>query len=128
MNTNLPAIDKVFVLMLENRSFDHMLGFSEIRGIDAITGKSRSLNGLEADKYFNLDSRGRHIYATTGAAATITKDAGHEFEDVVEQLGGSSAKVDPVTGVYPKAINSGFVTNYRPDNEGSVPVMQCFGR
>ena len=31
-------IKHVFVLMLENRSFDHMLGFSGINGTDAASG------------------------------------------------------------------------------------------
>ena len=38
MNNGLAAvlgIEHVFVLMLENRSFDHMLGFSGITGKDA---------------------------------------------------------------------------------------------
>lgn len=39
-------IEHVFVLMLENRSFDHMLGFSGISGIDAATGLQTTLNGL----------------------------------------------------------------------------------
>jgi phospholipase C len=30
----------IFVLMLENRSFDHMLGFSGITGVDAVTGNT----------------------------------------------------------------------------------------
>jgi phospholipase C len=40
------AIRHVFVLMLENRSFDHMLGFSGIRGIDAVTGINTEIRGL----------------------------------------------------------------------------------
>jgi phospholipase C len=31
-------IQHVFVLMLENRSLDHLLGFSEIAGTDAVSG------------------------------------------------------------------------------------------
>jgi phospholipase C len=40
------GIQHIFVLMLENRSFDHMLGFSGIRGTDAVTGAPTSINGL----------------------------------------------------------------------------------
>ena len=36
----------VFVLMLENRSFDHMLGFSGIAGVDAVTGAKTQIDGL----------------------------------------------------------------------------------
>jgi len=32
--------------MLENRSFDHMLGFSGISGTDAVSGRPTSINGL----------------------------------------------------------------------------------
>ena len=38
-------IKHVFVLMLENRSFDHMLGFSGITGTDAKTGKPTIIDG-----------------------------------------------------------------------------------
>jgi phospholipase C len=44
----------VFVLVLENRSFDHMLGFSGITGTDAVNGERRSIEGLvgtEANSY-----------------------------------------------------------------------------
>ena len=33
------SVQHVFVLRLENRSFDHMLGFSMISGRDAETGQ-----------------------------------------------------------------------------------------
>jgi phospholipase C len=34
----MASIKHLFVLMLENRSFDHMLGFADLAGIDAVTG------------------------------------------------------------------------------------------
>jgi phospholipase C len=40
-------IKNIFVLMLENRSFDHMLGFSGITGIDAGTGAQTAIHGLD---------------------------------------------------------------------------------
>ncbi len=129
MNTNIPAIDKVFVLVLENRSFDHMLGFSNIQGTDVITGKTRTINGLTDGKYFNLDPQGQLVYATIGASASLTRDPGHEFKDVLEQLCGTGASIDTSTGAYPKLTNSGFVSNYRSHatEPGPVPVMQGFG-
>jgi phospholipase C len=39
-------IEHIFVLMLENRSFDHMLGYSGITGADASTGTSTTIRGL----------------------------------------------------------------------------------
>ena len=40
------GIKHVFVLMLENRSFDHMLGFSGITGTDAALRRPTTINGL----------------------------------------------------------------------------------
>jgi phospholipase C len=40
------AIEHIFVLMLENRSFDHMLGFSGLTGIDAASGVPTEIVGL----------------------------------------------------------------------------------
>lgn len=34
------AIEHGFVLMLENRAFDDMLGFAGLEGTDAITGQA----------------------------------------------------------------------------------------
>ncbi len=127
-NINTPVVKKVFVLMLENRSFDHMLGFSGLDGTDAITGKPRSINGLQPGKYFNRDSSGNLLYASTGAAYDLKEDPGHEFNDVVEQLCGAGAAVDPLTGRYPRVTNSAFVLNYLRQHPSTspVPVMQCF--
>jgi phospholipase C len=41
---NRGPIRHVFVLMLENRSFDHMLGFSKITGVD-VDGTQTSVDG-----------------------------------------------------------------------------------
>lgn len=39
-NDNLQnRIKHIFVVMLENRSFDHMLGFSNLLGMDAVSGQ-----------------------------------------------------------------------------------------
>ena len=42
----MAQITHVFVLMLENRSFDNLLGFSGITGTDAATGLPTSIDGL----------------------------------------------------------------------------------
>jgi phospholipase C len=39
-------LTNIFVLMLENRSFDHMLGFSGITGFDTETGAPTAVKGL----------------------------------------------------------------------------------
>lgn len=52
-------VRNVFVLMLENRSFDHMLGFSAIKGFDAATGAPTVIDGLDGTHPTN--TRGRPI-------------------------------------------------------------------
>jgi phospholipase C len=44
-------IKHVFVLMLENRSFDHMLGFSGLTGTDAATGQPTFIDGLNGFRH-----------------------------------------------------------------------------
>lgn len=92
-------ITNVFVVMLENHSFDNMFALSGIQGITTAT---------TAD--FNAYS-GTNYYVGSNAPLSMPTDPGHEFLDVVEQLGGAGASY-PSGGPYPAVNNSGFVTNY----------------
>src|SRR5207248_2029329 len=58
---NPDRIQHVFVLMLENRSFDHLLGFSNLQGIDAVTGQSTTIEGLDTARDWNLDPHGKKV-------------------------------------------------------------------
>ncbi len=133
------GIKHVFVLMLENRSFDHMLGFSGISGTDAITRNPTSFDGLVDNPHYNLDpgdpaattNAQIQVFANTPADFKIPvedKDPGHEFNDVVEQLSGRGlAYPDPATGKYPPINNEGFIASYR-DHGSAHPtnIMKCF--
>src|SRR5690242_17243779 len=102
-------IKNVFVLMLENRSFDHMLGFSAIAGIDAASDTPTVIDGLqgtESNKY----QQQTYVVAHP-APYRMPVDPGHEFIDVVLQLCGESASYPP-GGAYPPIDNSGFVADY----------------
>ncbi|QSR85768.1 phosphoesterase [Methylacidimicrobium sp. B4] len=109
-------IQHVFVLMLENRSFDHLLGFSDITGVDASTGQPTRINNLMGHPSSNIDPRtSATIPAATPADFALSAEAGdpgHEFEDVLEQLVGAGAVYAPGKP-YPPITNSGFVANYR---------------
>ena len=101
-------LTNIFVLMLENRSFDHMLGFSGITGFDAETGAPttiRALAGTESNSY-----RGQVYSVSRGADETMPVDPGHEFLDVLEELCGTDAAYLP-GGNYPSIDNSGFVSD-----------------
>ncbi len=113
-------IKHVFVVMLENRAFDHLLGLSHLQGIDAVSGQPTTLDGLNASNDWNLDPHGKKVVASSPADWTMPFDPGHEFTDVQEQLCGAG-------GTYPHITTSGFVTNYSkidPANPGEI--MKCY--
>lgn len=102
------AITNVFVLMLENHSFDHIFAMSGIPGIRAATT-------ADSNKYY-----GQTYFVKDGAPASMTTDPGHEFADVAEQL---------------FADNGGFAINYATSlsEDTGVPakdhigdIMACF--
>jgi phospholipase C len=110
------AIKHVFVLMLENRSFDNMLGFSGINGIDAETGQPTKVDGLNGSESNSFG--GRTYTVATGAADVMSIGPGHDFTDVLEQLCGPDAAYSS-GGAYPPIDNSGYVASYakRVENE-----------
>jgi hypothetical protein len=77
--TSVPQnIKHVFVLMLENRSLDHMLGFSGITGTDAVSGQATKIQGLVGN-----ESNGG-FQVSQPADWTMPVDPCHEFNCVLE--------------------------------------------
>src|SRR5438105_3376214 len=114
----LSDIKHVFVLMLENRSFDHMLGYSGITGrLANDLSKIVSIEGIDPNNPPKIKT---DFFVPPSAAiandapfAIKQTDPGHEFEDVMVQLTG---RADPmlIAGSYPGSLdNSGFVVNYK---------------
>ncbi len=122
------GIEHVFVLMLENRSFDHMLGFSGIGGTDAESGALTMINGLSGTESNVFDG---HSYTVSqDADFRMTCDPGHEFGDVLNQLCGTSPGFVP-GGPYPPIDNSGFAAAFAVSGAikaGVSPgdVMRCY--
>jgi len=114
----MPAqIKHLVVLMMENRSFDHMLGFmqSPTYGIDGLDGTQ-----------MNRDSSGELVRVTNDAqySGDLPADPSHDFEDVMEQMFGTQS---PPAGQLPDM--SGFVTNYERftnDRVKASAIMHCF--
>ena len=120
------VVSHVFVLMLENHSFDNIFGFSGIPGmITSAPGASNAYNGVTYP-------------AESPAPAAMPTDPGHEFLDVVEQLAGQGASFTPGKP-YPPITNSGYAANYatsrteitsgnpRLPTSGEIgDVMKCF--
>ena len=114
-------IKHAFVLMLENRSLDHMLGFSGITGKDAVNGTNTKINGLTG----NETNSGLKVSQPADWAMPV--DPCHEFPCVVEQLCGAGANY-PHGGLYPTIDNSGFVSNYTNNGGAANPgeIMKCY--
>ena len=100
-------IKHVFVLMLENRSFDHLLGFSGITGTDAVSLEPRTIPTPTGSNRY----REATYTQATPAINPMPVDPGHEFTDTVEELCGPGVKY-PRGGPYPPITNSGYVANY----------------
>jgi phospholipase C len=113
----MPEIKHIVVLMLENRSFDHLLGW--------LQSDDYKIDGLDGSQ-LNRDSTGEPVKATADASYSgdYDPDVAHDFLNVSEQIFGTPT---PAAGA--PANMSGFVTSYG-EVSGSVAkshrVMKCF--
>jgi len=137
-HSSLGQIQHWFVLMMENRSFDHMLGFSGIDGVDSRTGQTRDIDGLtwhESDKDFqgvihghesNKDSHGTVHHVSNDGWLRFPLDPNHQFPQVMRQICGSPRPCGEPT-------NSGFVLDFevlvddgdRTPNSAPGAIMKC---
>ncbi|CAL9133031.1 unnamed protein product [Musa textilis] len=99
-------IKTLVVLVMENRSFDHMLGWLRAKGgrpdIDGLTG--RESNHLKAS-----DPSSPEVFVSDGAAY-VDYDPGHSFQAIREQIFGSddtSAVPAPMSGFAQQAESMG---------------------
>jgi phospholipase C len=124
-------INHIFVLMLENRAFDHMLGFSALTGTDPTTGGATSVEGLSGQ---SNDWGGTTFPATQGADWVMPIDPGHEFKDTRFELcfdpesDPTPVYPDPGTGGYPPITNAGFAGNFAsaPRSGDPAQIMRCY--
>ena len=131
-------IEHVVVLMLENRSFDHMAGaLPGVNGIVASHSKGRyelappekgtsgewKLVGgeLELEDFYNLvdpkDPSSRRIQVQTGAPYMLYGDGpGHSYPDATQQVFGDRNNVKgALSKDYTPETLCGFVSSYRSD-------------
>jgi phospholipase C len=101
----------VVVLMLENRSFDHVFGHSSIKGTDATTHQPTEINNINNHFFNELD--GKRYEAKNPAPWTLPVDPGHEMLDIFTQICGLEAQYDEKLQYNGKEKPmSGFVYNY----------------
>jgi phospholipase C len=108
----------VVVLMMENRSFDHMLGY--MKDFDY------AIEGLDGDETNLAAVEGPDIRVSPDARSIgdLNPDPSHEFPDINFQIFGNSVGTD--TG---QAKMQGFVKNYATQSSNAAQgenVMKCF--
>jgi len=122
-------IEHIVVLMLENRSFDQMLGCMSAV-YDGKNGRDR-LDGVDpAARRFNVDDKGRRFFQTANARRQMTLDPHHEVEHVRTQLGDNdnSGFVRDFVGAYPDAPpqeRQNVMSYYRLD---TLPALHPLAR
>jgi phospholipase C len=112
----------LIVVMLENRSFDHMLGYLNLVGTDGLP-----LDGVLGKVLSNPNTDGTPALINPEAVyqGDYGADTPHDFGDVNIQLFGADP---PPPGVV--ATNQGFVKAYgtkvNNDPQRAMRVMKCF--
>ncbi len=143
-------VKHVFVLMLENRAFDHVLGYAGLQGTDPATGGPTHADDLtQGVTYENPDPKVGDAMVPTSWPADfflrgVATDPGHEFNDVLLQLAGyqrddSNQVVVPTYpapgGGYPPIDNQGFIASYfglaqvpgdKPNTNDPDRIMHCY--
>jgi phospholipase C len=112
------TINHVVVLMLENRGFDHMLGF--------LTPKTGAIDGLTGNEFnpSNPLSPSDQHFVSRNAGFVLTPDPGHSIPDVNVQLFARPGGPPPIG-----SPNLGFIWNYSQQHHAPADpttIMRCF--
>lgn len=108
-------IKRIVVLMLENRSFDHMLGF--------LKQEDPRVRGIVGDDFSNVSTADVRIPVSDGAAfqGQLVADPGHDVTDVYMQMYGV-----PFGTPVDSPNMSGFAQSYEQKGGKPEDIMKCF--
>lgn len=118
-------IKTIVVLVLENRSFDHIIGWMK----SAINPSIDGVDGTQCNPLSTKDPTSKSICVTSDAEY-IDPDPGHSFEDVAQQVFGSDP-TPSMSGFLEQAtsmslnISDAVMRGFRPE---SVPVFATLVR
>jgi len=135
-NSPFGPIEHVVVLMLENRSFDNLLGWLYDPANPAPFNQKPPANfeGVYGKDLSNPTTAGHNVPVGKGTDVTAPfPDPGEPFQDVYAQMYGQERTLyaKDVPSQPPGACNmKGFVYNYELKNAGNLPnaatIMNCF--
>jgi len=120
---NPDPIEHVIVLMLENRSFDHMLG--------GLAAAIPDLDGIPAgaSPRINNDHDGNPYDQVLGASRALRYDPRHELEHVLGQLRGNNAGfVDDFSRAYPLSAQQDRAEIMKYHEDGSLPALHALAK
>src|SRR6266508_537666 len=112
-----PCIKHIVVLMMENRSFDHMLGL--------LMNEIPDLRGVRGGDWTNVDDKGNVHTLRAGAAyqGQFLVDPPHDFWSVHQQLYAHPGQ--PATRP-PQPDMLGFAATYARAGGDPTHIMKCF--
>jgi phospholipase C len=132
---NLAKIDHVVAVMMENRSYDHVLGY---RAMGSPGDGAEGLNEAVVAAIQAADGGQHKVRAlreagfppnAVGLMTRIPKSVGHELSDVTEQLAGRAAGPGGRPINDPKGFVDNFTKKIGTDTNGVVPddVLGYYG-
>lgn len=118
-------IETIVVLVLENRSFDHMLGWMK-------NYINPSIDGVTGDECNPVSTKGQDTerICFSDDAEFVDPDPGHSFEEVLQQVYGSGS-IPSMTGFVEQALNMSenlsetVMKGFKPEN---LPVYAALVR
>jgi phospholipase C len=121
-NPGLEPIKHVVVLMMENRSFDHLIG-----ACPKLVAKNGAPDGVNS--YNGADFR-----QEAGAARRVAQDPGHDTVDVLKQLGGKDGIpemggfVRDYAGFHPGIPDAELHEVMRYHDDGTLPAFHALAQ
>jgi phospholipase C len=115
MSANKSPIEHILVLMMENRSYDHMLGYLP---------NGRGLTGAEYNLVDPADPMSEKVYVSNRSGYVTAPNPSHDIVSIERQVYGEVGKI-----VDPAPMN-GFVKvqieTAKGDAEQGKKIMECF--
>lgn len=108
---SLDKIDHIVVLMLENRSFDHLLGYLSHPNEGRLRPDVDGLKGNETNTYTDNQGVEKTVRSARMASPIMNGDPHHDWNSVKTQLDNN---------------NGGFVQNYFTEVNNPDPIMHYF--
>ena len=124
---NLAKIDHVVVVMMENRSHDHVLGYRGTGdGSDGLT--PQIIAAIEARGFKVRNLRDAQFLANKlGFKTRLPAGVGHGFDDVQQQLSGRMTASDGRPLLDPKGFVDNFVTKLAMPPQDNVDPQDVLG-